>query len=387
LKKEYQASDWRRRPLTEPMMKYGLYDAHYLLELRKLMIRDLTRGQLWDDTSMEDEEEARMVARALSETMRLAQKYGEEDEIDWEQATQNSANSEDDGYFTPTEDISFDEDDIGGSGPKENGISSTHRQRQKSVFLAKELRMHVSLMKVISISQERCLSFWGGKKESPSKNEVHISLLRRTSSKDDAWRMSYISLYDKLVKWRDKVAKKEGIMPSQVCPLDLLVNVAYKKPVCMLRLRQIQYFLPIFLESTESREHVDEMLAIVRLSLGEDGTTPKVSTYSYAARSARKRCKSTNGIISNVSKMVESGNNPSNLSEKNEHDNMNGNHSGENVASSNQSRSLTEEEEWKKRKKKERAVWERSNNIKKLAIVVATIGVVVVIGILRKKKR
>jgi ribonuclease D len=41
LKDHHQTMDWRKRPLTSSMILYGRYDVHYLLALRKLMMRDL----------------------------------------------------------------------------------------------------------------------------------------------------------------------------------------------------------------------------------------------------------------------------------------------------------------------------------------------------------
>jgi ribonuclease D len=66
LKAQYQNCDWRRRPLTPPMIQYGRYDVHFLLRLRWLMMRDLTRGELWDDVAVESRNP---IARV--ETLRL----------------------------------------------------------------------------------------------------------------------------------------------------------------------------------------------------------------------------------------------------------------------------------------------------------------------------
>eukprot|EP00979_Chaetoceros_neogracilis_P010113 scaffold2371_cov265-Chaetoceros_neogracile.AAC.4 len=41
-------------------------------------------------------------------------------------------------------------------------------------------------------------------------------------------------LYKELVEWRADAAKKIGIMPSFLCPLDLFVMVAYKRPGSLL---------------------------------------------------------------------------------------------------------------------------------------------------------
>ena len=63
-------------------------------------------------------------------------------------------------------------------------------------------------------------------------------------TKEDYW------LYKELVEWRADAAKKIGIMPSFLCPLDLFVMVAYKRPDSLLSLRRLNYFLPdIFTEN------------------------------------------------------------------------------------------------------------------------------------------
>jgi len=48
LKEAFQAGDWHLRPLTPAMLQYARYDVHFLLPLRKLMMRDLTRALLFD---------------------------------------------------------------------------------------------------------------------------------------------------------------------------------------------------------------------------------------------------------------------------------------------------------------------------------------------------
>ena len=63
-------------------------------------------------------------------------------------------------------------------------------------------------------------------------------------TKEDYW------LYKELVEWRADAAKNIGIMPSFLCPLDLFVTVAYKRPDSLLSLRRLNYFLPdIFTEN------------------------------------------------------------------------------------------------------------------------------------------
>ena len=53
-----------------------------------------------------------------------------------------------------------------------------------------------------------------------------------------------MTLYGKLVEWRDEVAKKEGVMPTMICPLDLLVLMAYKRPGCQIGLKRLMHYIP-----------------------------------------------------------------------------------------------------------------------------------------------
>lgn len=41
--------------MTKPMARYGRYDLRYLLMLRTLMMRDLTRRELWDLRQLDDD--------------------------------------------------------------------------------------------------------------------------------------------------------------------------------------------------------------------------------------------------------------------------------------------------------------------------------------------
>eukprot|EP00542_Grammatophora_oceanica_P015485 CAMPEP_0194051040 /NCGR_PEP_ID=MMETSP0009_2-20130614/38147_1 /TAXON_ID=210454 /ORGANISM="Grammatophora oceanica, Strain CCMP 410" /LENGTH=61 /DNA_ID=CAMNT_0038697943 /DNA_START=1 /DNA_END=183 /DNA_ORIENTATION=- len=54
------------------MIQYGRYDVHYLLQLRRLLMRDLTRYELWDKDGV-SRAENQMVAKALVATLRNMQ--------------------------------------------------------------------------------------------------------------------------------------------------------------------------------------------------------------------------------------------------------------------------------------------------------------------------
>jgi len=291
LKKEYQKSDWRRRPLSEDMLKYGLYDAHYLLELRRLLVRDLARGELWDDAGIGREAEAQIVSRALAATMRKARDidHGEREVNDkdhWK-TTQSTDMSDVDGYYTPTEvSIEVEECKQGGNGGFDTSLARKaggEREERTSIFRAKELRMNCKLMKVITVSQDRCLALWKPKEEPHMKNALLISFMRRAATGDGKWNDSHQALYQRLVDWRKHVALTQGVVPTHVCPLDLLVLISCKRPDCELNLRRLSYFLPESL----NEDCTNEILSLVRSSYEEDEERSHLRVRFYTDRSRR----------------------------------------------------------------------------------------------------
>ena len=260
LKKEFQTTDWRVRPLSESMIKYGLHDSHYLIKLRELLIRDLTKYDLWQDESTK-RDEAQQVAFALSETLKLSEVHEgdsattnhEENETEnCGQIPINSTENDNDGFYTPDDTRSLADGDCDGE---------TNLKRQ-SIFHAKDLRMNLNLMSVITKSQQACLSLWNDKNESPMKNYTLISILQRSSLGEIKWDNSNMTLYCKLVVWRDEIAKNEGILPGMVCSLDLLVKIALKRPKTVDQLHCLSYFLPGLL-NVPGLKCVEQMLSIV----------------------------------------------------------------------------------------------------------------------------
>jgi len=272
LKKEYQNTDWRVRPLTEPMIRYGRYDVHFLVKLRLLLIRDLTKAQLFDSAGLDQDEEARMVARALAETFRTAQRFEDEEDGISETAGENAnaVMSESDDYLTALSDTDDNEDEFFDGDDGNNNDTTSSEKKKKSVFRAKDLRMHLGLMNVISTSQERCLCLWVDKKEPAERHDALISVIRKSTFGGSEWNESNMSLYRKLVEWRDDVAAMESTMPGIVCSLDLIVSVAYKQPIDKSGLKLISYFLPELLED-EDLGYADDMFSIVKESLKENG--------------------------------------------------------------------------------------------------------------------
>ena len=53
LSKDFQRSDWGRRPLTVDQVSYAALDTHYLLPLHEALARELRARGLWDDAAQE----------------------------------------------------------------------------------------------------------------------------------------------------------------------------------------------------------------------------------------------------------------------------------------------------------------------------------------------
>ena len=271
LKAAYQACDWRRRPLTDDMIRYGRYDVHYLLPLRKLMIRDLTRKELWDNVGSNKEAERRMIAKALASSMKRMESLEDELEgdnsmdISMEASTAASDLSDDEGYYTPP------------TQEDPNQDATRH-----SEYSAQDLRMQADLMRVISHSQHRCLDLWSLKTESLTKNGTFVNIIYRAGKGELEWTPSNMALYEDLTHWRDCVARKEQALPGMVCDLTLLVSIAAKRPTSEANIRRICYYLPEILEDSQE-DYLGQIISLVRTSLEKDGlqqvsVTPR--TYS-----------------------------------------------------------------------------------------------------------
>jgi ribonuclease D len=264
LKATYQTTDWRRRPLTDDMIRYGRYDVHFLLALRRLMIRDLTREELWDNVGFNRDSERRMIAKALAFSIKRMEREEDGEIVDHENDLDVSVDesvhtiasniSDDEGYFTPP----MQEDP--------NDDATRH-----SEYNADTLRMQANLMRVISHSQQRCLDLWSLKKEVPTKNDTFVSVIYRAGKGELEWSPSHMALYEDLVHLRDVVAKKEGVLPGLICSLSLLVSIAAKRPPCEASLRRISYFLP---ELLQEEDYLGQILSLVRASLEKDGKSP-----------------------------------------------------------------------------------------------------------------
>lgn len=266
LKDTYQATDWRQRPLTEPMVRYGRYDVHYLVLLRKLFMRDMTKGDLWDSGVANQEPER--IAQSLVATLRsIAVAEGDVDDDDL---------ARDDDDKLPESNLSDDDDDDDNND--ENGFYTPQSEsdgptERKSKVGAKELRMQPILMQTISASQQQCLGLWTVRSETLSKSNFYGLLIKQAQNGEIEWTNSHGNLLEALMEWRTRIAAKEECLEGLVCSLDFLISFAVKRPCNETALRRIKYYLPEVLEDPMYR---DEMLSIVRLSLARDGIREEV---------------------------------------------------------------------------------------------------------------
>jgi ribonuclease D len=273
LKALYQSTDWRRRPLTEPMVRYGRYDVHYLVALRRLMIRDLVKDKLW--TNLEAKQETQRVAQALAATLStIAAAEGDVDEDEFfmnrddddlpESNLSDDDDDDDDGFYTPTD--------------GENG-------EPRTTVGTKALRMQPDLMSVFSVSQQRCLDLWRFNHEPLSKNNQYADLMKLAQAGEVKWTKSHASLLEDLVAWRTQVATKEECLEGMTVETDLLISVATKRPTSEAALRRITYNLPELLNDSI---YINELLAIVRTSFSKGATQTPVMIPSYEEVSIRK---------------------------------------------------------------------------------------------------
>jgi len=266
LKARYQAADWRRRPLTEPMIKYARYDIRFLKQLRLLMMEDLIKLDLQNSNNNDNEH----VKLALQQTLqKIDQAEGDTDEV----ADTNVINNNDDG------------DDQDGHDDKIETTTTTNDQHQQQqpndplVLQAKDLRMQPSLMKAITKSQERCLQLWNVVigSEPITRNHEYTSLVRRSEIGQIQYNASQAILLTKLVDWRYQVATAKtqkqhnsySCLPGLICPLSLLVLISWKRPTSENELRKIQYFLPGILENKDNG-YLNQIIELVQTSVQKD---------------------------------------------------------------------------------------------------------------------
>jgi len=266
LKASHQMQDWRIRPLTASMVTYGVSDVHYLLPLRKLLIRDFCRRESL--TLNEDDDNTieyinrnslqgfeSMIPPPLSSFER--------------QESITSVKSE--GFFTPLE---------GEILNTWEGSMTVHQPKSWSIS---ELRSNSELIDVLCVSQERCLRMWKEENEPLERNETFISIFAssRRSRSSRTWTESNMALYQVLHQYRETISRQHGLNPSMIIPLDLLVMIAYRKPRSIPEIRQLSYILPAFLAAEENIKHRHEIIEIVSLVSSEHvSSNPPFTSYA-----------------------------------------------------------------------------------------------------------
>lgn len=258
LKRKYQATDWTKRPLTGPMILYGRYDVHYLIHLRRVMMRDLIIRDLAQSTTVPDTSEisfdpTKSIISASSSLGHMVDASNEEDEVERGGASQdflntNSQNSNNDSIIS-----------------NEKSLPITNDQ----LFHAEDLRRNPKLIQVLSKSQENCLKFWSFKPEPPLKNKQFLLLAAQYRRDGKALTKSQLSLYHKLASWREDLANEEESLPGIICSLGYLARVAFHRPVAETGLRKINYNIPRFLIH-HNRRYMKEMFSFLRDSLADD---------------------------------------------------------------------------------------------------------------------
>jgi 3'-5' exonuclease len=262
LKEVYQTTDWRKRPLTDEMILYGRYDVHYLLQLRKLMMRDLTYAELFTG----GDDEGQLVAESLAATLQRIHDF--EDGVEFETASEGN-------------DVEEDDDELGGDrGDGTNGdlfldaedvIDESHELvKTTKIAPAHVLRMQPRLMRVISESQDRCMDLWTSKTEPHYRNALFASYMQPPKSTKGQPRpqltQSQIHLYEDLVRLRNNFAQKEECLPGFLCSLDDLARITIARPTSPEALRIISFFLPESLDSL-----MNQVFVLTSQSLRTDG--------------------------------------------------------------------------------------------------------------------
>ena len=314
LKEVYQAIDWRQRPLTEPMIRYGRYDVHYLVELRKLLMRDLVQKSKTGQTKQEAAGEARLVASSLADTLQTIEQaegdvvvdddetnggeavLADDDPVTDDRAIEidaptaaaelaPAAEEDDMGYFTPPDDGEPEEDD-GYRTPTND--SRQPKSATASTMQARDLRLQPELMAVLTKSQYRCLDMWTTKMEDLNKNDMFLTILQRAQDGQLVWTSTHRKLLDDLVVWRNGTAQQMQVLPAMLCSLDFLVTIAWKRPLSEAAMRRIQYFLPHFLLEENGR-WLQEILAMVRASHKGNAIVDKsIPSYPFMDATGRR---------------------------------------------------------------------------------------------------
>lgn len=286
LKINFQNTDWRLRPLKKEMIEYGTLDVRFLIPLRQLLIRDMIK--LVDDNDNDNDVASNNMLKQIGSFSSCVED-GDDDMQPLNESFDNNIpnpdeslndffmsaamedsnienEDEEEGYYTA--DSSDNEcDDF--KNDNEN-VNDAKKEQQNST---ERLKYNDILMETLRKGQNQCLSFWTDKNEILEKNGTLIQLMRRaehlkefnsgSKKKKKVWSMSDMALYKDLFQWRNDVAQKNGIIPAMMCPLDLLVLIAYTRPTNEIDLKRLNYFLPEFFQFDFNSDYLEEMFSIV----------------------------------------------------------------------------------------------------------------------------
>jgi ribonuclease D len=294
LKQKYQAGDWTVRPMTEPMVQYARYDVHYLVSLRKLMMRDMVSPDYWYNeiptgehqlAIHQFEEKLSQIERdedgltnivtpdgkayrdALDFSFHEFGNGGSQDDDDETYETAIESNNSIQKFYTPSNSFGLWDDED----------SNEEDDQQKNDITSADLRLHPTLMRCISLSQERCRDIWKGKSENYFQNELFLDLMKRGKRKQVDWSDWNEDLLKLLYRWREQVAEDMECLPDFVMPINLLISIAWKRPCTVYSLRRIQYNLPVLLKENET--YVNQMLDIITQKTFENGGMTSTAVY------------------------------------------------------------------------------------------------------------
>jgi ribonuclease D len=254
LKDEYQNCDWTRRPLTVPMIQYGRYDVRYLPKIRHLMIRDL----ILLDRSIP------LLSSGFTAMKDMIETFNQEDGIEDLDEAGDVVLSHIEGnqHFDRTLDV------------------ETVSVPEVTYLDAKNLRMQLALMQVISTSQDRCSELWSYNWESHKKNNMLSSLTSKGKKNGDHWTLAQFDLYESLASWREQVAELEECMPGFVCQFDFLAMIAHHRPGTVVSLRKLVWHIPRLL-TRNNEYHIRNLLSLVQESREADNLEDETIPPSY----------------------------------------------------------------------------------------------------------
>ena len=214
------------------------------------MIRDLTRTHLYDRNPTERDEEAHRVASSMASA--LAQFRDEEEEEEGFGPNNTERVQE------PVDVLQCDNYD--NTSHHDKVLSS-----QNPIASVALLRMQPNLMKVISLSQERCRDLWSGRPEPFLTHSIYIQILHRARRGELAWTPAHLKLYEQLMEWRKRIADEREILPGFVAPVDFLIHVALQCPVSYMALQRVSFRLPELVEEDPSCR--ESLLDVIRKTI------------------------------------------------------------------------------------------------------------------------